>query len=45
MWTFYLAFSEGGFRERRIRDLQMVFAKPDASSRHARAAASRHSLQ
>ena len=29
MWTFYLAFSEGGFRERRIRDLQMVFAKPD----------------
>ncbi|MDX6588659.1 MAG: cyclopropane-fatty-acyl-phospholipid synthase [Solirubrobacterales bacterium] len=28
MWTFYLAFSEGGFRERRIRDLQMVFAKP-----------------
>jgi cyclopropane-fatty-acyl-phospholipid synthase len=29
MWLFYLAFSEGGFRERRIRDLQMVFAKPD----------------
>jgi cyclopropane-fatty-acyl-phospholipid synthase len=28
MWRFYLAFSEGGFRERRIRDLQMVFAKP-----------------
>jgi cyclopropane-fatty-acyl-phospholipid synthase len=28
MWTFYLAFSEGGFRERRIRDLQMIFAKP-----------------
>jgi cyclopropane-fatty-acyl-phospholipid synthase len=28
MWSFYLAFSEGGFRERRIRDLQMVFAKP-----------------
>lgn len=28
MWIFYLAFSEGGFRERRIRDLQMVFAKP-----------------
>ena len=28
MWLFYLAFSEGGFRERRIRDLQMVFAKP-----------------
>ena len=29
MWTFYLAFSEGGFRERRIRDLQLVFAKPE----------------
>ncbi len=28
MWTFYLAFSEGGFRERRIRDLQMTFSKP-----------------
>jgi cyclopropane-fatty-acyl-phospholipid synthase len=28
MWTFYLAFSEGGFRERRIRDLQVAFAKP-----------------
>ena len=28
MWEFYLAFSEGGFRERRIGDLQMVFAKP-----------------
>ncbi len=30
LWTFYLAFSEAGFRERRIRDLQMVFAKPGA---------------
>lgn len=28
LWNFYLAFSEGGFRERRIRDLQMTFAKP-----------------
>jgi cyclopropane-fatty-acyl-phospholipid synthase len=28
MWRFYLAFSEAGFAERRIRDLQMVFAKP-----------------
>ena len=30
LWAFYLAFSEAGFRERRIRDLQMVFAKPGA---------------
>jgi len=29
LWNFYLAFSEGGFRERRIRDLQLVLAKPD----------------
>jgi cyclopropane-fatty-acyl-phospholipid synthase len=28
LWNFYLAFCEGGFRERRIRDAQMVFAKP-----------------
>ena len=28
LWNFYLAFSEGGFRERRIRDLQLVLAKP-----------------
>jgi cyclopropane-fatty-acyl-phospholipid synthase len=28
LWNFYLAFSEGGFRERRIRDLQIVLAKP-----------------
>ena len=27
-WTFYLAFSEAGFAEARIRDVQMVFAKP-----------------
>lgn len=30
LWRFYLAFSEAGFRERRIRDLQMVLAKPGA---------------
>lgn len=29
MWELYLAYVEGGFRERRINDLQMVFAKPD----------------
>lgn len=28
LWNFYLAFSEGGFREQRIRDLQIVLAKP-----------------
>jgi cyclopropane-fatty-acyl-phospholipid synthase len=30
LWNFYLAFSEGGFAERRIRDVQLLFAKPDA---------------
>jgi cyclopropane-fatty-acyl-phospholipid synthase len=30
LWNFYLATSEAGFRERRIRDLQMLFAKPGA---------------
>jgi cyclopropane-fatty-acyl-phospholipid synthase len=28
LWNFYLASSEAGFRERRIRDLQLLFAKP-----------------
>jgi cyclopropane-fatty-acyl-phospholipid synthase len=28
LWNFYLATSEAGFRERRIRDLQFVLAKP-----------------
>jgi cyclopropane-fatty-acyl-phospholipid synthase len=28
LWNFYLGFSEGGFRERRIRDVQMLLAKP-----------------
>jgi cyclopropane-fatty-acyl-phospholipid synthase len=28
LWNFYLASSEGGFREHRIRDLQLLFAKP-----------------
>lgn len=36
LWNFYLAFCEGGFRERRIRDLQLLFAKPE---HHARTAA------
>jgi cyclopropane-fatty-acyl-phospholipid synthase len=28
LWTLWLAMSEAGFRERRIRDVQMLFAKP-----------------
>jgi cyclopropane-fatty-acyl-phospholipid synthase len=28
LWRFYLATSEAGFSERRIRDLQLLFAKP-----------------
>jgi cyclopropane-fatty-acyl-phospholipid synthase len=30
LWNFYLAISEAGFRERRIRDLQLLYAKPEA---------------
>jgi cyclopropane-fatty-acyl-phospholipid synthase len=33
LWTFYLSFCEGGFRERRIRDVQLVFAKPGHRAR------------
>jgi cyclopropane-fatty-acyl-phospholipid synthase len=33
LWNFYLASSEAGFRERRIRDLQLLFAKPARSLR------------
>ncbi len=29
MWELYLAYVEAGFRERRINDVQMVFAKPE----------------
>ncbi len=32
-WSFYLAFSESGFAETRIRDVQMLFAKPRWSGR------------
>ena len=32
-WQFYLAFSEAGFAEARIRDVQMLFAKPHWSGR------------
>ncbi len=31
LWTFYLAYCEGGFRERTIGDLQILLARPDAS--------------
>ena len=36
-WCFYLTLSEGGFAETRIRDVQMLFAKPHWSG-HPRAA-------
>ncbi|MFI5028509.1 MAG: class I SAM-dependent methyltransferase [Solirubrobacterales bacterium] len=29
LWSFYLSSSEAGFRERRIGDIQAVFAKPE----------------
>ncbi|MEA2227529.1 MAG: cyclopropane-fatty-acyl-phospholipid synthase [Solirubrobacteraceae bacterium] len=28
LWTLYLAYCEAGFRERRIRDVQLLLAKP-----------------
>jgi cyclopropane-fatty-acyl-phospholipid synthase len=31
LWWFYLSSSEAGFRERRIGDLQALFAKPEAA--------------
>ncbi|WP_208108723.1 class I SAM-dependent methyltransferase, partial [Cognatilysobacter terrigena] len=39
MWTFYLAYCEGGFRERSIGVAQMLFARPGyrpSSSTHDR---------
>jgi cyclopropane-fatty-acyl-phospholipid synthase len=33
LWTLWLAMSEAGFRERRLRDVQAVFAKPRHSTR------------
>ena len=33
MWRYYLSYCEGGFLERAISDVQMVFAKPDARPR------------
>ena len=31
LWTLWLALSEAGFRERRLRDVQVLFAKPARS--------------
>src|SRR5262249_45841660 len=33
LWTLWLVMSEAGFRERRLRDVQMLFAKPGHSNR------------
>ncbi len=33
LWTLWLAMSEAGFRERRLRDVQVLFAKPGWSNR------------
>ena len=38
LWRFYLSFSEGGFAERRIGDVQMLFAKPEWRGEAAAAA-------
>jgi cyclopropane-fatty-acyl-phospholipid synthase len=42
LWTLWLAMSEAGFRERRLRDVQILFAKPGRSlDATARAGATR----
>jgi cyclopropane-fatty-acyl-phospholipid synthase len=33
LWTLWLAMSEAGFRERRLRDVEVLFAKPGHSRR------------
>lgn len=33
MWEFYLCYCEGGFRERAISDVQMLFARPGWTGR------------
>jgi cyclopropane-fatty-acyl-phospholipid synthase len=37
LWRLYLSWCEGGFRERRIRDVQLLLAKPRYSARAAAA--------
>ena len=36
LWRFYLSTSEAGFLEKRVRDVQMLFAKPRWRSSQAR---------
>jgi cyclopropane-fatty-acyl-phospholipid synthase len=36
LWTLWLAMSEAGFRERRLRDVQVLFAKPERRERRGR---------
>ena len=36
LWTLWLAMSEAGFRERRLRDVQVLFAKPGRSTTFSR---------
>jgi len=39
LWRFYLTYCEGGFMERAISDVQLVFARPDYRGRPFRAPA------
>jgi cyclopropane-fatty-acyl-phospholipid synthase len=34
LWHFYLCYSEAGFLERHVGDVQLVFAKPSYTERH-----------
>jgi cyclopropane-fatty-acyl-phospholipid synthase len=44
IWTLYLAYCEAGFAERRIRDLQLVLAKPQQLANVARLPVHGHEL-
>ncbi len=35
LWELYLSYCEGGFRERRIRDVQLLLAKPGNRREHS----------
>jgi cyclopropane-fatty-acyl-phospholipid synthase len=39
LWELYLSYCEGGFRERRIQDVQLLFAKPGYRAESASAVA------
>ncbi len=41
LWDLYLSYCEGGFRERRIQNVQMLLAKPDSPLEPAAAAPAR----